>query len=400
MRVLINAASAHMGGAVTYLRNVLRWLPTAAPDVEAVVYVPPVTRERLSDLESPSVDLRSYPFGATSGSRRLFFDQVLLPRDARRERADVLFSATGFGTFKVSIPQVLLVRNMAYFDPAFEARYRATGRSLRRTRLRRWHSFASIRAADVILFPSEAMRAAVAGRGSLGTARTEIVPYGFDRERFLAGEGGEPGIVERIRRWRADDCTVLLNVSTFAVQKNLETLVRALPLIAARGVRARLVTTTSRDRTTDTAEYDAVKRWAAEAGLASAWIEAGYVPYEALHHLYEAADLYVFPSFTESFGHSLVEAMASGLPVVAADTPVNREVCGEAGTYFDTFDPDECARSVVEVLGTDRSERIVNGRRRAERYSWERHAHRLGQIFREAAMPVGHAMRHRTGAGA
>ena len=44
--------------------------------------------------------------------------------------------------------------------------------------------------------------------------------------------------------------------------------------------------------------------------------------------------VFVFPSVCESFGFPQVEAMASGLPILAADTPVNREICGQAAIYF------------------------------------------------------------------
>src|SRR5690606_7239692 len=134
-------------------------------------------------------------------------------------------------------------------------------------------------------------------------------------------------ILQQVARLK-ENHRVLLNVSTFSVQKNLETLIEALARLRERGLDVVLLTTTSRDKTTDTAEYDALVRRAEELGVRQNWVELGYVPYHELGHLYELADLYVFPSFTESFGHSLVEAMACGLPVVASGMPVNREVCG------------------------------------------------------------------------
>ena len=99
-----------------------------------------------------------------------------------------------------------------------------------------------------------------------------------------------------------------------------------------------------------------MKMRARELGVEDMWIESGYVQYEQLRSLYEVSDLFVFPSFTESFGHSLVESMASGLPVVAADMPVNREVCEEGATYFSKFDPEACAKK-IQFLLEDSSQR-------------------------------------------
>ncbi|WP_232307896.1 glycosyltransferase [Sphingomonas hankookensis] len=56
--------------------------------------------------------------------------------------------------------------------------------------------------------------------------------------------------------------------------------------------------------------------------------------------MYSAADALVFPSFTESYGLPLVEAMTIGMPIVAADRPYARELCGAAGIYFDPLCPE------------------------------------------------------------
>lgn len=383
MRVVVNAASAHMGGAVTYLRNVLRWAPLVAPEAALIVYVPAATYEKLAGLAAPQVRLESYPYASTSGLARLYFDQVRIPQLAREHGADVLFSSTGFGTFFSPCPQVLLIRNLAYFDPAFQARYRALGRSLKKNTLRRWHSLLSIRRADRVLFPTRAMRAMVAEYVALEEARTACIHYGFDHAAFAAHSGDGADLAARLGPWKAEGYRILLNVSTFAVQKNIETLVEALPHLKAQGVRAKLVTTLSRAVTTDTAEYDAMMQRVDELGLQEDVVTLGYVPYQQLGALYAAADCYVFPSFTESFGHSMVEAMAAGLPVVAAGTPVNREVCGEAGRFFRTFDPADCAAAVAGVLqdGALRARLAEASAARARHFSWERYTEQLIAVF-------------------
>lgn len=381
MNILINAASAHMGGSVTHLQNILRWLPEKMPLAQVVVYVPETTVDVLPTGEG--IDVRPYPYGSTQGLQRLYFDQVEIPRLAWREGSDVLFSATGFGTLWSPVPQVLLVRNMKYFDPQFQAKYRALGRSFTRTRLRRWHSLLSIRAAEAVLFPTRAMTETVGTHISLAGTPTHALHYGYDWAHFAASGGDEDGMPEVLRQHVGRKGLLLLNVSTYAVHKNLETLIEALPRLLDRHPNLTLVTTTSREQTSDKEEYDRLIRRADELGVSDAWTELGYVPHEELPSVYRAADAYVFPSFTESFGHSMVEAMASGLPVIVADTDVNREVCANAGSYFDPFDSTDCAKAIRGVLEDEnrQTEMIQASVQRAEDFSWERYTKRLAGIF-------------------
>jgi len=391
MRLLINAASAHMGGAVTYLQNVLRWLPRLAPHDEVVVYLPEATRALMeSHLGETSVTFHAYPHADTGGAARLYFDQVTVPRLLRQHRADVLFSSTGFGTFMSPRPEVLLVRNPVYFSPEFHARYRALGRSLRRNTVRRLHSLASIRYADTVLFPTRAMQDMVERYGRIEPGKTEVLHYGFDHEAFAARAEAPYMRADDLARWRSEGHRLILNVSTYAVHKNYEVLTEALALLKARGRAVKLLLTTSREKTGDKAEYDAWRARYHDLGLADDVVELGYVPYNQLGALYDAVDVYAFPSFTESFGHSLVEAMAAGLPVVASDMAVNRELCAAAGAYFSTFDPADAARVLGEVLDDPdrRAAMRAASLERAKDFSWERYVRSLLGVFRALAPGV------------
>jgi glycosyltransferase involved in cell wall biosynthesis len=88
------------------------------------------------------------------------------------------------------------------------------------------------------------------------------------------------------------------------------------------------------------------------------------VPRSAMPSWYAAADCFTLPSLTESFGLAYLEAMACGLPSVAPDEEVRREVVGEAGVFCDVTDPEAYAAALVHALGRDWGEAP---RRRAER---------------------------------
>jgi glycosyltransferase involved in cell wall biosynthesis len=122
----------------------------------------------------------------------------------------------------------------------------------------------------------------------------------------------------------------------------------------------------------------------AELGVRDEVIELGVVPYTALHNLYRDCDVYATPAYAETFAHPLVEAMASGLPVIASDLAVHREICGDAALYFPRFSPEDLAHRIMQVSSSDgrRQEMREMGLRRSEDFSWDKHVDQLLQLAR------------------
>jgi glycosyltransferase involved in cell wall biosynthesis len=118
-----------------------------------------------------------------------------------------------------------------------------------------------------------------------------------------------------------------------------------------------------------------------------------HVPVEELVYLYSRARMLVFPSLFEGFGIPLVEAMAVGCPVVAADATAIPEVLGGAGLLFDPTSPRALA-GAIERLWCDaplRQRMVASGKQRAQSFSSARtaQAHRIAFAeARESYSPV------------
>ena len=99
--------------------------------------------------------------------------------------------------------------------------------------------------------------------------------------------------------------------------------------------------------------------------------------------LYNAADLFVFPSLHEAFGMPILEAMACGTPVITSHVYAMPEVSGDAAILVDPHNPDEIANAIYKVLTNDglRSEMIKKGLERVKRFTWERCARETLKVY-------------------
>lgn len=104
-------------------------------------------------------------------------------------------------------------------------------------------------------------------------------------------------------------------------------------------------------------------------------------PFEDLPKLYRAADLFVLPSWErEAFGIVYIEAMASGLPVVAPDDSPRREIVKDAGIFIETSDPQKYAQAIREALNIKWAD---VPRKQGEIYSWDNIAKLYEKLFTE-----------------
>jgi glycosyltransferase involved in cell wall biosynthesis len=102
----------------------------------------------------------------------------------------------------------------------------------------------------------------------------------------------------------------------------------------------------------------------------------GYIPRAEVPALYRGAAALVFPSLFEGFGMPVLEAMATGCPVVCSNTTSLPEIAGDAALMVDPNDPDALAGALHRVLTERdlRSELVARGIRQAATFSWRRHS--------------------------
>lgn len=109
------------------------------------------------------------------------------------------------------------------------------------------------------------------------------------------------------------------------------------------------------------------------------------LPEADLPLMYNAADLFVFPSLYEGFGLPPLEAMACGTPVVTSNTSALPEVVGDAGIMVDPTRVDELADAMLRILRSPdlRCEMSAKGLERARTYTWEETARQTRKAYEE-----------------
>jgi glycosyltransferase involved in cell wall biosynthesis len=196
---------------------------------------------------------------------------------------------------------------------------------------------------DWVLSPSHACRQLLAEVGL--TARTLVISNGIDLRQYRRRDPPDK-IYSRygIRR----DVPVFLSVGRLEKDKKVDLIIRASAIARRKADFQTLFVGTGKDE----AEFRGLAR---KLGLEGTVILTGFVPDGDLTHLYNAANVYIGAGIAELQGIAVMEAMATGLPVLAANAVALPELVenGENGFLFE-LDPEDLAARMLQMLASPR----------------------------------------------
>ena len=288
----------------------------------------------------------------------------------RETLPDVVYIATQgpLGRAALSAARTLGIPAITGFHTQFHQYSSHYGLSLLRCpivdSLRRFHN-----RSDTTLVPTGELREELTG---LGFRNVRLLSRGVDTELFHPGRRSD-GLR---RSWGCPTAgPIILHVGRLASEKNLELVLRAFERTSARFPAAKLVLVG------DGPTHERLRQTHPEAVLTGAKVGV-----ELAEH-YASGDLFLFPSLTETFGNVVLEAMASGLPVVAFDyAAAGTCICrGENGLPVPIGDSEAFIETAVAAAGDSaRLEAMSRGARAtAEQMSWRRVVGDLEKLFFE-----------------
>lgn len=225
-------------------------------------------------------------------------------------------------------------------------------------RLNRLHAL-TFRQARRVIAVSHAVERALTAQKILPARRITVIPNGIDFPRFDANLQGFDREAFRRRMNIPQGSSLIGTVGEIKRQKGHEDYLRAASIIAREKKSAHFIIAGA-DTTRTGAHRASLERLVNELGLTNRVHFTGWI--DEVAPLMAALDVYVSASHTESFGLAIVEAMASGLPVVATATEGAREIIDneETGVIVPVGNTEAMASSVLHLL-KDKDERTRLG---------------------------------------
>lgn len=376
MRLLVDASAAFDQGAGIgrFARNVLSHSVRYFPDAEwTLLRFPerrgqaPIPFDREDAWRGATVRRRELPLTRRRADQ-LFF-RARIPLDVRwvAGGADVLYSPDFTAPPAGSAPRIVTIHDLAFLTHPEWAPL-----SLRRFLTQVVPD--QVRRATAVAVVSESTRQDVLERLDVDPAQVHLVPNGveerfFARAPLTAAEQERLGLPEEY----------LLMVGTLEPRKNHLNVFSSLALLPP-SLHMPLVVAGKRG-------------WSIEPILAAAepLVAAGrvklidYVPDEHLPGLYTGASAVIYPSWTEGFGLPVLEALASGVPVVTSFAPSLREVGGDHVIYAEASSPESIAEGIQTALGSDDDRLRELRQAQARRFSWEASGRQLAELLRTVA---------------
>ncbi|MGI9590379.1 MAG: glycosyltransferase family 4 protein [Myxococcota bacterium] len=367
LRILIDATMARKGGGFTYLVNLLPRMVEAGPGHRFRVLL------RSAELQASlpaagNLEVSLLPEVGLPGRLRFTYGQAA--GEAQRWQADVYFAAGDLVPLRAPCPMIASFRNPNVFTELDQGWY---AYQVFRLGMLRALSRVAGRVCDRILFVSEDSARWIGERIGLPEHKRAVVHHGIDPSRFAVA----PARPLHPRPY-------VLSVSTIYRYKNFVRLIEAWTELARRRPDAPDLVIVGDDMDPD---YSAKMRSARDAAgaLASRIKLVGEVPYAEVPAWYAGASLFAFPSYLETCGHPLLEAVAADVPILAADLPVSREVAADAALYADPHDTADWVAALERALTEDtlREDLRKRGRERLTHFTWQASAQAHLALFDE-----------------
>ena len=349
-------------GIGIYTRGLVNSLARLDPGREYILFTDRAAR-------SPADNFRVVRFGVR---KRIVWSQLFLPLRAEARRLDLFHATANYELpLLMRCPAVVTVHDLIplIYPETVPFRHRKF-----------FGTFIgpAIRKAAAVITDSEFVSKSLVDRFGLPGRKAVTIPLAHDPS---FEKPASPASREHVRVKYGLEGKFVLYVGAVEPRKNIPALISAFAQVSADpGLSGWHLVLAGGGGW----QKEETLRAARESGLGSRLVLTGFVPDEDLPALYQEASLFVYPSVYEGFGLPVLEAMASGTPVLVSSPTALEELTGRAGATFRLDDPGGLPRALLELMKDDgRLAALAEaGKKRAAGFRWEKTAEKTLEVYR------------------
>jgi glycosyltransferase involved in cell wall biosynthesis len=219
--------------------------------------------------------------------------------------------------------------------------------------------------ADQVIAVSRATKNDLVNLLNIEPDRITVIHHGIDP---VYQRTTDPHEINRIRHIYHVPMEFFLMVGSFELRKNVHHVIDAFSRISKSSNQLKLLLVGYENK-----YQSKMQALVKSLDLEDKVLFPGYVADRELTTLYSVATAFLFPSSAEGFGLPLVEAMATGCPVIASDIEVFHEIGGDAAAFVPVDDPVALSEAMLKMLEdpAHRAEYVRKGLGRSVKYSWD-----------------------------
>ncbi len=367
----IHVVSGKSGSHEPYMINFIHALAQLKTQHKFTLFVTPAN-QNLFEGARGKMDFVVYPKVAERVLPRILFEQLRLPIDVYRRKIDVMHYPGTAASICVRHSDVVTIHHDSitqrismsvlhnlYYDIIFRIN----------------------RGAGKLITPSRAYADQLVKYFRFKPEQMCPIHHGVNPAFRNVSDAN----IVQVREQFGIEENAILTVSNTLPHKNISNLLQAYEILITKyGLENQLVMVGYMDKDILSA---LIKKIASDPEKMRSRIKViSFMPHEQLPPIYSASSFFVFYSLVETFGMPIVEALASGLPVVASDIPVHREILSDGGELVSPEDPEAMAAKMHMII-TDKlfQEKMREAAiARSHFFSWEQTAIQTVQVYEEA----------------
>ncbi|MCU1308054.1 MAG: mshA 5 [Acidobacteriaceae bacterium] len=366
MRIAFDLRRIKNPGVGRYMKCLVEAIIEQEPENEYLLILPP-------DAESAvSVDNGRARKLTSKLKYYSIQEQIQLPGILRRNKIDLFHSPHFMMPMLRPCPCVVTIHDVIYLACKEDLSSRI-GRLY-------YHGMmsASLRIADRVITDSEFSKQEIVRRLHADPLKIEVIYPGVARQFQQVAE--ESRLQSVCSKYHISG-QFILYTGIYKRRKNHAGLLLAFQRFLANGSQGQLVIAGPMDE-----GGGELKALAEKLGIEKQVVFAGFVDDFDLQALYSAARVYACPSLYEGFGFTVLEAMASGVPVVCSNVASLPEVAGQGALYADPRNPEEFAKALHLAFFDPDARRLLveNGRKNCQRFCWENAAQQTLAVYHDA----------------